>query len=566
MINNAGALKLVGVPTGSPSSVQLVDASTIAGYSRPLIITTNKTAAELLPFSPVIAEPASTLTIDVPGSGANAWDLTQSRTIRIDKDTRALFQIVLNVTTNGGGLWTTPNGLNQDYVLPASSEQLCGAWDVLIDGPTRTIRVTSYPRGVLEIMIAAPTAGPGDTLDLFAGGTFVGHTITGAGGASTVQIGAPRSDGVAFINAGVANVRRLQDLGLGAGQRLLMEQARTNLLLQSESLYTGAVITAPWAAIGATTGLGGQAGSPRGDATSTNVVFAGAGDGIAQPFTLAAQNSCVGSVWVRCLAGVESCRLQMLLKDGSTVTSTDYAITPTWRRLDLSIPNIGPNTSSGTPEFRLLNGSDGLARTVQVWGAQLEGGFGILYPTSYIKTVAVTVVRSTDALAYAPAAVPASFRTRGMSLSFAPAGTNLEFFLSGMYLVAWDTDDVSPTGSAIDYLRLNGSLSGVPAALGAAHLSMGALSSGYPVAPTSFPGCPRSMSEPLTFNRDQVLTLAGEAYRGALRVQGATTGDGRYSVGGGPWTWPTFSSLNIGSTVLLAATGSGTFGQFITSA
>lgn len=545
----------------------LYDADDLAGQEAGLLYSPTQTSSALAPnmrdsdaaartlaaLGPVIFEPTAQRSIDVPGLGTAAWDLSKSAVIRVYKGTRALNGILLDVSTHGGGAWTTPAGLNQDFFLPGSMDQLCGAWDVIIDGPTKTVRVVTYPRGTVEPMVVAPNASAGDTLDLFAGGTYAGHAAGGAGAVCTYQTAAPKSDGTAFITAAVDNVRRLQDIGDGNGQRLLMESARQNQLLHSQDLYTGAAITGPWVAIGATTGLGQQAGSPMADATVTNLIFtASAADGIKQAWAgSAVQVPAVYSVYVRCTAGTEKCRLQALLRDGTTQTSADFVLTTTWRRIDMLVPFIGPAGSAGTPEFQILNGSDGLARTIQAWGAMVECAASVLYPSSYIKTVGAVGSRTADSLYYLAATVPASFRTRGMSISFMPEFNNVENWGLGQFAIAgWDNPGVGISiAQGFDVFLVALFKSGAPYAGGAARIYVASMDA-YAVGASAGSGpfdSPQSYSGLFSFARRVPLTLDAEAYRGAVRVQGATQGNGRYALGGGPWQWPTGGALFIAS-------------------
>lgn len=529
---------VVGVP--------LQQTSSIANPGPAINANTNAKALALLPYA--LFEPTAERTIDVPGTGGTAWDTTKSAILTIYKDTRSLFGIVINVTTNGGGLWTTPAGLNQDYFLPGSSEALTGGWILIIDGPNKTVRCIQMSRGVPDVMTIAPTASPGDTLDLTAAGGTASVSVNGS-----YQIGAPRADGVAFIANALLNTKRLQSRD-GITTRLLMEPTVVNPIFQSETLYTGAAITAPWVAIGGTTGLGGQAGSPRGDATVTNLIFtASAADGIRQPYTgvQVADFPMTHSIWVKVAAGTGKCRLQILFKDGTTLTSADFNLTTTWQRISLTCPNIGPFGSAGTPEFRILNGTDAAARTIQVWGAQAEAS---LEPTSYIRTVAAAVTRTGDTLYYGVGAYPASFRTRGVSVPLVPLNSSDNLYntsASVSALVSFDGDGTyfRPAAAFNDYLSIMGfRVTSLVSSGRAARIGLSAQVDDAPGSggPNGLPGSPRIYGEPLHFNNGDVLTIDGEIYRGAIRIQGATSGNGRFVLGLGAMTWPTGGSLFIG--------------------
>lgn len=530
------------------------------GASRATLITNppvapidaNTSALALAFTDPVITAPTATRQLDV---GNAPWSMR----LHIYKNVRALFGWIIPAAVG----WTGPAGLNQDYLLPGSSDQLCGAWDVIIDVPNKTYYVVTYPRGIMEPMISAPTAGPGDTLDLFAGGTFTGRTN------GCHQTGAPTSDGSAFIVNDAPNTRAQENRGDGYGAMLLMEPATTNFVLQSETIFTGAAITAPWVAIdGNTTGLGQQAGSPRGDATVTNLIFAGASaaTGVKQVMTGAAttaQTIGVLSVWAKIAAGTGKFRLQFLDKSGATITSADFNLTTTWARYDLLIPNIGIFGSVGTAEARIINASDATNRTIQVWGAQMETGRAA--PTTYVKTVAATVARVGDTLFYAPSAYPATFLSRGVSVDYAPDFNNIENWQgqANLALCTFDNGFLGPNVGR-DWFIFSPVFNQFQIASRRGRLAV--LSSGeYRGLAAADPTGPAFQSPPFQFARGVKCTLTAEAYRGAIRIQGTTDGDGRYALGGGPWTWPN-GTMTIGQTLGGVAALNGRFGRFITAA
>jgi len=528
------------------------------------VLDANTTASALLAYPFAIFEPTATRTIDVPGTGGTAWDLSKSAVIRVMKGTRVASGIVIDVATNGGGLWTTPAGLNQNYTLNTSDDYYSGSWDVIINGPAKTVRVVTYPLGTLEPMCPAPSAGPGDTIDIFTTGVFSNQGST----AGSYQTGAPRADGAAFIANQVSNTRRLQDLGDGNGQRLLMESSHTNLILQSETLYTAGAITAPWVAIGATTGLGGQGGSPRGDATTTNLIFsASAADGIKQPFTIAVDTSAMFSVWARVTSGTGLARLQILKKDATTQTTTDFTLTTTWQRLEILCPIIGVDGDGGTAEVRILNGSDGAARTVQVWGAQCENAAA---PSSYIKTVGTTVARTQETLYIPTASVPASFGTRGIQFDVTWDSSTAEVLqvqgAVSFFLISMLSSAIAPTVS--QSIRWGSLLQGPGARVSIVDLNTYPSTSNTRTAPKQF-------TSPFVWSRNQKITCTAQFYRGAFVIANAGTGvTTTHVLGGGPLTWNVGGPLYIATTAPVSATSSTfgatgpacSFGRLITSA
>jgi len=60
-----------------------------------------------------------------------------------EKTNTALFGILIDVTSGGNAGWTTPAGLNTDYLLPQSDAGETGVWFWEIDVPNKTFRLVS---------------------------------------------------------------------------------------------------------------------------------------------------------------------------------------------------------------------------------------------------------------------------------------------------------------------------------------------------------------------------------------------------------------------------------------
>jgi hypothetical protein len=177
---------------------------------------------------------------------------------------------------------------------------------------------------------------------------------------------------------------------------LLIEEARTNLLLRSEEFDNAIWGKSNFGGAGVPVVTSNFGVSPDGtvDADRVQMTLNGGTTTsdralLQQSVTLVAATAYTFSVWVRSLSGTVS----MGIGCDNVVGNTPITVTTTWQRFTVSGTSTG---TSGLAWLQLRGGqtpTQSATADVLVWGAQLEAG---AFATSYIPTIASTVTRSAD--------------------------------------------------------------------------------------------------------------------------------------------------------------------------
>ena len=192
-----------------------------------------------------------------------------------------------------------------------------------------------------------------------------------------------------LIQTAAVNAARFDHDSAGVCRGLLIEESRTNLLTQSETWASGANFTGP----SAPTITPDTTNAPNGALTadtltgSTGTATDGGTTSTWRLPTVSSSTAYTFSIYVRSL-GVAT-KAEIRIRDNSTgasVQTLDTTLTSSWKRLSVTA-TTGPTTTS----IRcIIQNTDG---AIAIWGAQLEAGS---FATSYIPTVASSVVRSAD--------------------------------------------------------------------------------------------------------------------------------------------------------------------------
>ena len=250
-----------------------------------------------------------------------------------------------------------------------------------------------------------------------------------------------------LIQSAAINAPRFDhDPVTGICKGLLMEESRTNLILQSENLAT------TWGGSGRTISSD-FATSPDGLTTADKLVenTANTLHGVTQTPTTVSGSTYIGSAYIKAAgrnfamiytgAGTANGRYVSIPADGTGAVLGLYSANPStvtlqyvgngWYRVSILIVSSGTGSSfeiyssiNGTSASYTGDGSSGIL----VWGAQLELG---AFPTSYIPTTTASVVRSADVCSITGSAFSGMWNTSEGSLFVSGTGRNYAIMASG---------------------------------------------------------------------------------------------------------------------------------------
>jgi hypothetical protein len=250
-------------------------------------------------------------------------------------------------------------------------------------------------------------AGQVPSLDLnFAGTKTLDSRITFTRASSATYVG---SDGL--IKTATTDVPRFDHNPItGESLGLLVEEQRTNLMLQSEDFSTTWAVTRASVSTNAIAAPDGATTADKlvEDSTATNTHF------VQQSVSVTSGTSYTSSVYVKAaernfaqlvLSGQFATTVSAIfnLSTGAVGTTTGTPTTSAtqlangwWR---LSVTQTASATGSTQVQVRVASSSTTATYTgdgtsgLYIWGAQLEAG---AFPTSYIPTTSATVTRSAD--------------------------------------------------------------------------------------------------------------------------------------------------------------------------
>jgi hypothetical protein len=192
--------------------------------------------------------------------------------------------------------------------------------------------------------------------------------------------------------------------GSGALRRgdrgVLIEGARTNVLLQSQTFDNASWVKEAGGSGIAASVTANHAAAPDGTTTADRVQFSLAGATTSSDFSRLRQTATAAagqsySFWARSTDGVSS--YNMTAGDADGVGAFQFTVTGTWQRFVRSTAGGGGAVSYTLGLRGAQTPTNSNTADVLIWGAQLEAAS---FPSSYIPTVAASATRAADVLTY----------------------------------------------------------------------------------------------------------------------------------------------------------------------
>lgn len=260
------------------------------------------------------------------------------------------------------------------------------------------------------------------------------------------------TDASGVVQTAAVNAPRWDYAG-GVLRGLLIEEARTNIALQS-----GDLANAAWVKVGgpvaAPVVTGNQTTAPDGTLTAARIVYpaVSAATNYSVVYQNFASGSYTASIYLKGSVGGEQLYLG-LTDNGANKARVRVTLTTSWQRFTLTASVAAAYGMTLGTDLNDVGQSATTGGTIFAWGAQTEAG---LFATSYIPTTSVAVTRAQDQCGILSASMSPWFTT------------------TGTWMAEWIFIDPAPTGRrVVGAATASGTGSIVPLAAGNSPFPLG---------------------------------------------------------------------------------------------